>query len=61
MAGAVDVIGAATLEELEQKVSDWYAEAAREGFEASRIPWNPDAAVQTGEGYEFAVWAHSAE
>ncbi len=28
MAGAVDVIGAATLEELEQKVSDWYAEAA---------------------------------
>jgi len=52
---------AATLEELEQKVSDWYAEAAREEFEDSRIPWNPDAAVQTEEGYEFAVWAHSSD
>lgn len=48
MTGAVDVIGAATFEELEQKVSDWYAEAAREGFEDSRIPWNPDAADRRG-------------
>ena len=53
--------GAALPRNVGQKVSDWYAEAAREGFEDSRIPWNPDAVVQTDEGYECAVWAHSSD
>ena len=59
MAGANTVISAPTLEELKQKVEEWYAGAAANGLEDQRIPWDPEKALKTDQGYEFAVWAHS--
>jgi hypothetical protein len=59
MGGATAVITATTMEELKQKVEEWYAGAAANGLEGKRIPWDPDKALKTDEGYEFAVWAHT--
>jgi hypothetical protein len=59
MGGASQVITAPTLEELKQKVEEWYAGAAANGLDGVRIPWNPEMALKTDDGYEFAVWAHT--
>ncbi len=59
MGGASTTITAATIEELEQKVRDWYEEAKDMDLDDVRLPWDPDRAVKVNNGYEFAVWAHS--
>jgi len=59
MAGSTEVITATTLEELKQRVEEWYAASAAQGLEDERIPWDPDKALKTQGGYEFAVWAHT--
>lgn len=55
----MDVVSAPTLEELEESVAQWYEGAANAGLEDARLPWDPDRAYETEDGYEFAVWAHS--
>ncbi len=47
MAGAFDVVTASTVEELEEKVCQWYDDAADKGLEDERFPWDP-ALVKQG-------------
>lgn len=59
MAGAQTTIEAPTIEELQARVEEWYAQAADRGLEDARLPWDPANVEQTDDGYVFSVWAHS--
>jgi hypothetical protein len=41
MAGASKIVSAPTIEELEEKVREWYEEAAAKRLEDERLPWDP--------------------
>jgi hypothetical protein len=59
LAGATNTITAPIVEELETKVREWYEQAAGQGLEDARMPWDPELVQETKDGFAFNVWAHS--
>jgi hypothetical protein len=59
MAGAQKTLTASTIEDLEARVNEWYAQAAANGLEDVRMPWDPSLVLETDEGFAFNVWANS--
>lgn len=60
MGGAMEVLNASTLEELKTIVEEWYAQAAAQGLDDERLPWDEANAREESDGtWSFAVWAHT--
>jgi hypothetical protein len=55
---AREIVAAESLDELKQRVDDWYAKAAAAGRTDVRLQWDESAVKKTDSGfYEFEVWA----
>ena len=59
MAGAMETLSAKTKAELRKKVTKWTAEAKRKNLTDIRLGWDPKRVVETEDGYQIEVWAHS--